>query len=100
MADVVSNSIVEKSIARSWISSWTWSTVISCMRLKYGIAELMKSSATSVRAIARVGLARRRLLGVGEHRLEALPVRQRSQRRVGGHEVVQVRRAGARQPAR
>src|SRR5918995_544912 len=55
MADVVSKSIVEKSIARSWISSWTWSTVISCMRLKYGIAELMKSSATSVRAMRGSG---------------------------------------------
>src|SRR5215216_2900257 len=55
MADVVSNSIVEKSIASSWISSWTWSTVISCMRLKYGIEVLTKSSATSVRAMRGSG---------------------------------------------
>ena len=31
---IVSNSMDEKSMASSWISSCTWSTVISCMRLK------------------------------------------------------------------
>ena len=46
----------------------------------------------------RVGRTRRDrvALGLREHRLEALPVGERTHRRVGGHEVVQVRRAGAR----
>ena len=47
---MVSNSMVDTSRARSWISSWTWSTVISCIRLKYGSASFKKASPSSVRA--------------------------------------------------
>ena len=50
MGAVVSNNMVEKSMASSWISSCTWSTVISCIRLKYGMATSRKDRAISVRA--------------------------------------------------
>ena len=74
--------------------------VISCMRLKCGSASLTNPSAMLAARAARIG--RRRgagSLALGEHRLEALPVGQRPQRRVGGHQVVQVGRARARQAA-
>ncbi len=45
----------------------------------------------------RVRVAWRRPFPVGEHRLEALPVGERPERRVGGDEVVQVGGAGAGQ---
>ena len=48
---------------------------------------------------ARIGCTRRRLLGRREHRLEALPVGERPQAGVGGHQVVEVRGPGAREPA-
>ena len=48
---------------------------------------------------AGVGCAGPGDLPVGEDRLQALPVGERPQRGVGGHQVVQVRGAGARQPA-
>jgi hypothetical protein len=47
---MVSKSIEERSIASSWISSCTWSTVISCMRTKSGIAASTTSTAICVRA--------------------------------------------------
>jgi hypothetical protein len=47
----------------------------------------------------RIGLAGRGPLGVRQHRLQRLPVRQRAQRRVGSHQVVQVRGPGSRQAA-
>ena len=50
MGAVVSNNMVEKSMARSWISSCMWSTVISCMRLKYGMAASSNDSAMAVRS--------------------------------------------------
>ena len=46
-----------------------------------------------------VGRAGRRELAIGQDRLEALPVGERAQGRVGGHQVVQVRGARPRQPA-
>ncbi|CAB4930836.1 unannotated protein [freshwater metagenome] len=47
---IVSNSIVEKSIARSWISSCTWVVVISCIRLNSGAMELIIVTPISQRA--------------------------------------------------
>ena len=72
--------------------------VISCMRLKYG-QRVVEEREPDLAALAGAGRAHRRrprLARLGQHRLEALPVGQRAQRRVVGHEVVQVRRARAR----
>jgi hypothetical protein len=48
---------------------------------------------------ARIRLPRRRLLGLRQHRLEALPVRHRTQRGIRRHEVVEVGRTSAREPS-
>ena len=37
-------------MARSWISSWMWSVVISCMSGNRGIASFMNHTEASVRA--------------------------------------------------
>ena len=99
MGAVVSNSMVEKSMARSWISSWVCSTVISCMRLKYGRAASRNESAIAVRSRRGSGAPAAGPLALGQDRLEALPVGERAQGGVGRHQVVQVGGAGPGQPA-
>ena len=86
-------------MASSWISSWVCSTVISCMRLKYGMCGVEEGERHLCAFQARVGRAGRGLLAVGEDRLEALPVGERTKGGIGGHEVVQMRGARAGQPA-
>ena len=51
----VSKSIVEKSLASSWISSCTWSVVISCMSGKCGMTTFITWTATSIRALRGSG---------------------------------------------
>ena len=48
--------IVETSLASSWISSWTWSVVISCMSAKCGIRVFIIETATSIRATRGSGV--------------------------------------------
>ena len=81
-------------MARSWISSWTWSTVISCMRLKWGRAWSHDVEGEGGAGQAGIGRAGGRAFGVGQDGLEALPVGQRAQGRIGADEVVEM--GGAR----
>ena len=85
---MVSNSIVEKSIARSWISSCTWSTVISCIRLKYGMA--CSINANPPRSVPRTRIWVVADLGWQGHGLQAFPIRQRAQGGVCGQQIVKV----------
>ena len=99
MGAVVSKSIVEKSMANSWISSCVCSTVISCMRLKYGMAASRNDRPIAVRSRRGSGVPGAGRSRSGEDGLEALPVGERPQGGVGGEEVVQVGRAGSGEPA-
>src|SRR5438105_1558790 len=70
MTAMVSNSIEERSMASSWISSWACHSVISCIRLNSGMATSMKLSPTSGRASRGSGVAEIVGTGLGRGPLE------------------------------